>query len=252
MRLAGKVAVITGAASGIGKAAALLFAKEGAKVVVADWNAEGAQETVAAIKDTGGDATSVHADLSQNAEVANVFKQCQDTYGALHILYNNAGIGYSTPITLGDAVELPEENWDRVLAINLKSVYLCCKHGIPAMIESGGGAIVNTSSVMGLGSVPGADAYTAAKGGIIAMTRSLAKKYGEKGIRVNVIAPGSIATPMIAHLLQDEEGREKRSRVPLGRVGQPEDIAYAALYLASDESSFVTGAVLFVDGGATI
>ena len=251
MRLKDKVVLITGAGRGIGRAAALVFAKEGARVVVNDIDGAG-DETVEAIAGTGGQARFVRADVSSEADVRELFDRIVEWHGGLDVLYNNAAIGYSSPITHGDVTELSEADWDKVLDVNLKSVFLCCKYAIPLMDRQGGGSIVNTSSCMGLGATPGADAYTAAKGGIIALSRSLAKAYGAKGIRVNVVVPGTVATPMIQPILDDAEWTRRSSDVPLGRLGTPEDVAHAALYFASDESSFTTGAVLIVDGGRMI
>ena len=251
-RLDGKVAIITGTASGIGRAAAPLFADEGARVVGCDTNDAGGRETLAAIEARGRPSVFVRADVSQEPDVERLVAQALDAFGRIDVLYNNAGIGYSTPITLGDVTDIPVENWDAVLAVNLRSVYLCCKHVIPVMARQGGGAIVNTSSAMATGSIPGADAYTAAKAGIVGLTRVMAKRHGPSGIRVNCICPGTILTPMIEEMYRDRQRASKGESVPLRRLGRPEDVAPAALFLASDEASFITGAVLFVDGGAWI
>jgi len=251
MRLRDKVAVITGAASGIGRAAAEIFSEEGAKVVVVDWKEEG-EEVAGRIRDEGGEAIFVLADVSDPPQVRGMVKRTLEAFGRMDILYNNAAVGYSTPIVVGSAEELPEEDWDRVMRINLYSVYLCCKYSIPELRKTKG-VILNTSSIMATGAVPGADAYTASKGGIISLSRSLAKKLGPEGVRVNVICPGTIATPMIAPILEDPEAvRRSEARIPLGRLGRPEEVARAALFLVSDEASYITGAVLFVDGGQSV
>jgi NAD(P)-dependent dehydrogenase (short-subunit alcohol dehydrogenase family) len=252
MRLKGKVALITGAGGGIGRAAAILFAREGARVAVNDLCEDAARETVELVRQAGGDAIPVQADVSIAGAVRSIVQQATARYSKLDVLYNNAAIGYSTPITHGTVATIEDRDWDTVVRANLKSVYLCCKYAIPEMIRAGGGSIINTSSVMALRGMPSADAYTAAKGGIIALTRSLAVGLGPKNIRVNVICPGPIETPMIAEVIAVPEQRRSMENVPLGRLGQPEEVAYAALYLASDESSFVTGAVMCVDGGAAV
>lgn len=252
MRLKGKVALITGAGSGIGRAAALLFAGEGARVGVNDRNEASARETVDLVGRAGGEAVIAAGDAADAETARAVVQRTVDAYGKLDVLYNNAGIGYSSSITHGTVEAIREEDWDAVVHNNLRSVYLCCKHTIPRMIEAGGGSIINTSSVMALRGMPSADAYTAAKGGVISLTRSLAVGLGPKRIRVNVICPGPIETPMIAEVIRDPENRRGMENVPLRRLGQPEDVAYAALYLASDESSFVTGVVLCVDGGTAV
>jgi len=246
-----KVAVITGAASGIGEAAAELFAREGAKVVVVDWKEEG-EEVARGIKDVGGEALFVRADVSDPSQVREMVRRAVEAFGRIDILYNNAAVGYSTPIVVGSVEELPEEHWDRVVRINLYSVYLCCKYALPELRKTGG-VILNTSSIMATGAVPGADAYTASKGGIISLSRSLAKKLGPEGVRVNVLCPGTIATPMIAPILEDPEAvRRSEAKIPLGRLGTPEEVARAALFLVSDDASYITGAVLFVDGGQSV
>lgn len=246
-----KVAVITGAASGIGRAAAELFAREGAKVVVVDWKGEG-EEVARGIRDAGGEALFVRADVSDPSRVREMVRRAVEAFGRIDILYNNAAVGYSTPIVVGSVEELPEEHWDRVVRINLYSVYLCCKYALPELRRTKG-VILNTSSIMATGAVPGADAYTASKGGIISLSRSLAKKLGPEGVRVNVLCPGTIATPMIAPILEDPEAvRRSEAKVPLGRLGTPEEVARAALFLVSDEASYITGAVLFVDGGQSV
>jgi NAD(P)-dependent dehydrogenase (short-subunit alcohol dehydrogenase family) len=251
-RLAGKVALITGSGSGQGRAAALLFAREGARIIVSDVNVEGGEETVRLVGKAGGEAIFHAADVSKAAEVEALVRAATRAYGGLHVLYNNAAIwgggGLDDFVT-----DLAEDGWDRIVAVNLKGVFLCCKYGIPALIASGGGAVINTASAAGLiGSRNRSHAYSATKGGVIALTRAMAVAYARRGVRVNAICPGGVDTPMIASMI-DTEDRERRfaQAHPLGRLGTPEDIAYCALYLASDESSWVTGAIFPVDGGFT-
>jgi NAD(P)-dependent dehydrogenase (short-subunit alcohol dehydrogenase family) len=253
-RLEGKVAVITGAASGQGRAAARLFAKEGARVVVADLNDEGAQEVVRDITDSGGEAATARVDVSREAEVEDMIRQAVEEFGRLDVLFNNAGVGYSASdrMKMASVVETPEKDWDAILAINLKGVAMGCKHAIPIMEEQGGGAIVNNASINALVGLPGADAYTAAKGGIVSLTRVLAVDWGPKNIRINCICPGGVETPMIAPVLSDEQVLSlMRESTPLGRLARPEEIAQVALFLASDEASYLNGAILPVDGGWT-
>jgi len=253
-RLEGKVAVITGAASGQGRAAARLFAKEGARVVVADLNDEGAQEVVRDITDSGGEAAAARVDVSREADVEAMIRQAVEEFGRLDVLFNNAGVGYSASdrMKMASVVETPEKDWDAILAINLKGVAMGCKHAIPIMEEQGGGAIVNNASINALVGLPGADAYTAAKGGIVSLTRVLAVDWGPKNIRINCICPGGVETPMIAPVLSDEQVLTlMRESTPLGRLARPEEIAQVALFLASDEASYLNGAILPVDGGWT-
>jgi len=244
-RLKGKVAIITGGGSGIGRATCLLFAREGAKVAVADYVAEGGNETVRQIKAAGGEAVFVQTDVSKSADVQNMIGATVRNYGRVDILFNNAGIeGPSTKLA-----NLKEEDWDRVIAIDLTSVYLGIKYVLPEMIRQGGGVILSTASVAGLVGFQGSGAYAAAKAGVINLTRLAALEYADKNIRVNCICPGVIETPMVDRVM----GGRPRERVvktePIGRLGRPEDIANAALFLASDESSFATGAPFIIDGG---
>ena len=244
-RLKDKVAIITGGGSGIGRATCLLFAREGAKVVVADYIAEGGNETVRQISAADGQAVFVQADVSKSADVRNMIGAAVRNYGRVDILFNNAGIeGPSTKLA-----NLKEEDWDRVIAIDLTSVYLGMKYVIPEMIKQGSGVILSTASVAGLVGFQGSGAYAAAKAGVINLTRLAALEYADKNIRVNCICPGVIETPMVERVL----GGRPRERVvrsePIGRLGRPEDIANAALFLASDESSFATGAPFIIDGG---
>jgi NAD(P)-dependent dehydrogenase (short-subunit alcohol dehydrogenase family) len=244
-RLKDKVATITGGGSGIGRATCLLFAREGAKVVVADYIAEGGNETVRQISAAGGQAVFVQADVSKSADVQNMIGAAVRNYGRVDIFFNNAGIeGPSTKLA-----NLKEEDWDRVIAIDLTSVYLGMKYVIPEMIKQGGGVILSTASVAGLVGFQGSGAYAAAKAGVINLTRLAALEYADKNIRVNCICPGVIETPMVERVM----GGRPRERIvrsePIGRLGRPEDIANAALFLASDESSFATGAPFIIDGG---
>jgi NAD(P)-dependent dehydrogenase (short-subunit alcohol dehydrogenase family) len=247
-RLEGKVALITGAASGMGRSAAELFAAEGARVVVTDVVDGG--EVVDAIRAAGGDATFVHADVSRADDCEAMVRAAVDTYGALHVLYNNAGI---FPDDDGGVLDTPESTWQRVMEINLKGVWLGCRAGIPAMLASGGGSIVNVASFVALmGAATAQIAYTASKGGVLSMTRELAVEYGRQGIRANSLCPGPIETPLLAELLSDPARRARRLvHIPMGRLGRAEELAKAALFLASDDSSFMTGASLVVDGGIT-
>ncbi|MDP7395844.1 MAG: glucose 1-dehydrogenase [Lentisphaeria bacterium] len=250
MELADKVAVITGGASGIGRETALLFAAEGAAVVVADIADAGAGETTALIEQAGGRAISLHADVSQAADCERMVAAAEATYGRLDILFNNAGIMHPGD---GGAAETTEEIWDLTMAINLKGVFFGCKYGIAALQRAGGGVVINTASfVAQLGAATPQLAYTASKGGVLAMTRELAVIHARQNIRVNALCPGPLQTKMLMDYLDTDEKKQRRLvHVPLGRFGLAAEMAQAALYLASDRSSYVTGATFNVDGGIT-
>lgn len=245
MRLKDKVAIVTGAGSGIGRASAILFAKEGAKVVVADWSEEGGNQIVSEIKTAGGEAVFVKTDVSKSADINNMVSTCVSTFGKLDILFNNAGIA-----SMGTIDKFTEEDWDKVLAVDLKGVFLGCKRAIPELEKQGRGKIISTASIAGLVGFAGANGYCAAKGGVVNLTRELALECAPKKINVNAIAPGIIETAMTKDILADPTQKQgMQAGTPYPRLGIPEDIAYAALYLASDESDFVTGHTLVVDGG---
>ncbi len=247
VRLKDKVAIITGAASGIGKATAKLFAEHGAKVVVADIDKDGGSQTVTQIQNGGNEAIFVETDVTLKVDTEKMVAQTVETYGKLDILFNNAGIAMRLPVA-----ELPEEDWHRCLDVNLTGVFLCAKAAIPAMLKNGCGSIINMSSIYG---VVGADvraAYVASKGGVTNLTRGMALDYAENNIRVNCICPGFVETPLVAGVIKTpEEYQALADKHPMRRLGQPEEIAYGALYLASDESAFVTGIALPIDGGYT-
>jgi len=245
MRLEGKVAIITGGTFGIGESTALLFAKEGAKVVIAARNAEKGESVVSQIKEQGGDAIFVKTDVANEQDVQNLVKETVDTFGKLDVLFANAGVGAG-----GDIHETTMEDWNRLISIDLTGVFLCSKFAIPAMIKNGGGSIINCASILGHVGHPSVSAYAAAKGGVVNMTRSAAVTYASKGIRVNAVCPGYIDTPMTSGL-SEEMKKYLITKHPIGRLGTPEEIATAVLFLASDDSSFVTGANLLVDGGYT-
>jgi NAD(P)-dependent dehydrogenase (short-subunit alcohol dehydrogenase family) len=249
-RLEGKVALITGAGSGIGRVAATLFADEGARVVVADIMADQAAQAAQEIVAAGGSALGVAVDVADETQVNDMVGAAVDTYGSLDILFNNAGI---FPDDDGGVLDTPPETWQRVMDVNLRGVWLGCRAAVPAMLASGGGSIVNVASFVALmGAATAQIAYTASKGGVLAMTRELAVEYARRGIRANSICPGPIETPLLAELLADPARRQRRLvHIPIGRFGRPEEIARAALFLASDDASFVTGSALVVDGGIT-
>jgi NAD(P)-dependent dehydrogenase (short-subunit alcohol dehydrogenase family) len=251
MRLAGKTALITGAASGMGRVAALSFAREGAQVVAADRSAAALAETVDAVTSGGGAAIAVDGDVASAADVDGWVRESVAAFGKLDILYNNAGI---FPDEDGSVAELDEGVFDRVIDVNLKGVALCCKYGVPELIRAGGGSIINVASFVALvGCTVPQDAYTASKGAVLSLTRSLAVQYGRGNVRANAICPGPIETPLLRELLKDEAARKLRlDRIPLGRFGRPEDIVNAALFLASDESAWMTGTAFVVDGGITV
>ena len=250
MRLHGKVALITGAASGIGRTAATLFAAEAAKVVLADITEHAGEQAAQEIRSAGGEAAFIRTDVTRATEVEAMVRFTVEQFGGLHVLYNNAGIFHPDD---GGTVDTAEEIWDRVIGINLKGVWLGCKYGIPALLRSGGGSIINVASFVALvGAATPQIAYTASKGGVLSMTREIAVEYARKGIRANALCPGPIETPMLAELLSDPQRRARRLvHIPIGRFGHAEEIARAALWLASDESSLMTGAALVVDGGIT-
>lgn len=252
MRLEGKTVLITGAGSGMGRVATVLFAGEGARVVATDLNATGLDETRALVGDAGpGRILTLTGDVTNAADVESWVRRGVEEFGALHVLYNNAGI---FPDADRSVLDMDEATYQRTLDVNLKGVMLCCKHAIPAIVRAGGGSVVNVASFVALvGCTVPQDAYTASKGAVLALTKSLAVQFGPAGVRVNAICPGPILTPLLAGLFPSEEEKLKRlNRIPLGRFGLPEDIAYAALYLASDESSWMTGTEFVVDGGITV
>lgn len=246
MRLANKTAIITGGASGIGRASALLFAREGANIVIADLNVDGGKETAELVERQGGNAFFSEVNVSDSNQVRDLVAVTVDTFGQLDILFNNAGIGNPNV----KSVDLEEEEWDRIIDINLKGVFLGIKHAVPELKKAGGGAIINTSSLLGLKGQKYLSAYNASKAGVILLTKNAALEYGRENIRVNAIAPGVIDTQIIDGWKSDEHKWPIISRAnALGRIGNPEEVANAALFLASDEASFITGATLSVDGG---
>jgi NAD(P)-dependent dehydrogenase (short-subunit alcohol dehydrogenase family) len=242
----GKVALITGGGSGIGRATSIAFARAGAKVVVADVVPQGGNSTVELIKDTGGEATFVATDVTVSQQVERMVKTAVDTYGGLDFAYNNAGIEGPA----GGLLDCTEEEWQRVIAVNLTGVWLCMKHEIPPLLKRGGGAIVNTCSVMGLVGVPSIPAYIAAKHGVAGLTREAALEFAKDNIRINSVCPGSIRTPMVERVM-NAGATEKflAAAQAIKRLGKPEEIANAVVWLCSDGASFVTGVMMPVDGG---
>jgi NAD(P)-dependent dehydrogenase (short-subunit alcohol dehydrogenase family) len=249
-RLRGKTAFITGAGAGMGREAAVLFAEEGARVVVADIDGAAAAETVKKVEAAGGQGLAVTGDVAVEADVQRMIAEGVRKLGALHVLYNNAGVLWKDRDR--SVLETDEKWWDRVMAINLKSVFWVTKHGIPHLKTAGGGSIIMMGSVSALaGFTRAQDAYTAAKGALISLTKSLAIQFAKDQIRCNVIHPGIVDTPLQAPYLTEAIRKEFETGIPLGRIARPREIAYVALFLASDESSFMTGAELVVDGGFT-
>ena len=252
--LENKVAVITGGASGIGAAGTRKFAAEGAKVIIADLNENAGNALVEELNAAGAEVYFVKCDVSQSSEVQNLFSFCKDKFGSLDIIYNNAGVylaGFDSRIT-----DIDENIWDKVIAINLKSVYLFCKYGIPLMMERGG-SIINTASSAGMIGIPNCDAYTATKGAIVQLTKSLAAEYGRYNIRTNCISPAAIMTPMVRQSNPPDcdafdENAFLKLRTPLRRYGTPEEIANIACFLGSDEATYLNGTIIAADGGITI
>ena len=246
-RLANKVALITGGASGMGRIAAQRFVAEGAKVVVVDYSGDAGR---AVAESLGAAATFVQADVSKADQCDAMVAHAVSHFGGLHVLYNNAGV---FPNDDGGVLDTPEATWERVMEINLKGVWLGCRAGIPAMVESGGGSIINVASFVALmGAATAQIAYTASKGGVLAMTREIAVEWARKGIRANSLCPGPVDTPLLAELMSDPARKARRLvHIPMGRLAQAEEIVNAALFLASDEASYITGSQLVVDGGIT-
>jgi len=246
-RVEGKVALVTGGASGIGRATALTFAREGAKLVVADMNADGGHQTVHMITENGGEATFVQVDVTSASAVEAMISKTVETYGRLDCAHNNAGIAGGLRARTAD---YPEDRWHQVIAVNLTGVWLCMKYEIPQMLHQGGGTIVNTASAAGLVGTRGTSAYVASKHGVVGLTKTAALEYAQQGIRVNCVCPGAIQTPMTERAWSDPA---RRARViasePVGRIGNPEEIAEAVVWLCSDAASFVTGHAMSVDGG---
>jgi NAD(P)-dependent dehydrogenase (short-subunit alcohol dehydrogenase family) len=247
--LEGKSTLVTGAASGIGRATAIAFAREGARVLVADRNEIGAQETVGLINTAGGQGISMHVDVTREDEVAAMVALAVTSFGRLDCAFNNAGIAGAAVNTIGKRLaEWSQAAWDGMLAVNLTGVFLCMKHEITQMLAQGGGAIVNTASIAGLVGLPSAAAYVASKHGVVGATKTAALEYATDNIRVNAVCPGYIETPMTADTMR-RRGPELMEKVPTHRLGQPEDIAEAVLWLCSDRAGFVTGSTYNVDGG---
>jgi 3-oxoacyl-[acyl-carrier protein] reductase len=246
LRLENKVAIITGGGSGIGREAALLFAKEGAKVVVADVNEKGGEETAAEIRKNGGDGFFAKLDVTNREQSKQVVKDSLGKYGRIDVLINNAGITQDALLS-----KMTEEQWERVIDVNLKGVFNCIQALVEVMVNQGSGAIINTSSIVGINGNIGQVNYAATKAGVIGVTKTLAKELGKKGIRVNAVAPGFIKTPMTSGV-PDKILETMKEKTPLRMLGEARDVAYAYLFLASDEARFVNGAVLCVDGGLVI
>jgi NAD(P)-dependent dehydrogenase (short-subunit alcohol dehydrogenase family) len=252
MRLDGKVTIITGGGSGMGKTAAELFAKEGARVVVSDVSEKAGEGVVAAVKAAGGEATFVRADVSNEADAKGMVQHAIATYGRVDALYNNAGI---MPEADHSVIDTDVETWDKVMAVNVRGVFLGCKYAIPQMLEQGSGSIINIASFVAiLGCSVPQDAYTCSKGAVMALTRSLAVQFAGKGVRSNSISPGPIETPLLMDwLLKDEAAKQLRlNRNPTGRFGKPEEIVNVGIYLASDESRWTNGANFVIDGGISV
>jgi NAD(P)-dependent dehydrogenase (short-subunit alcohol dehydrogenase family) len=246
-RLDGKVVVITGAGGGIGREAAVLFSDEGASVCVADVSAEAGEETAAACRE----AFFQQVDVADATSVEAMYRATVDRYGGVDVLYNNAGI---MPADDASVLETEPEAWDRVLDVNAKGVYLCCRHGIPRLLERGGGSVINVASFVALvGAATSQIAYTASKGAVLSLTRELAVEFARRGVRVNALCPGPVETPLLLRLFEENPAAYERRRVhlPMGRLAKPREIALGALFLASDESSYVSGATFLVDGGLT-
>ncbi len=252
MRLKDKVAIITGAGSGMGRVAALRFAAEGSLVVVADSQPAAAEETVRKIRAAGGEASAVAADVSVESDAKSMIERAIEEYGRIDVLYNNAGI---MPEADHSVVDTPVEAWDQVMAVNVRGVFLGCKYAIPRMVERHAGSIINVSSFVAiLGCSVPQDAYTASKGAVLALTRSLAVQFAPHGVRTNAILPGPVETPLLMDwLLKDEAAKKLRlARNPTGRFGKPDEVASLAVYLASDESAWTNGASLVIDGGISV
>jgi NAD(P)-dependent dehydrogenase (short-subunit alcohol dehydrogenase family) len=246
-RLDGKVAVITGAGGGMGREAALVFAAEGARVCVADVDAEAAARTAA----DAGDAFAAEVDVADSASVERMMRETAERYGGIDVLYNNAGI---SPADDAGILETEPDAWDRVQAVNAKGVFLCCKHGIPHLLERGGGSVINVASFVALlGAATSQISYTASKGAVLAMTRELAVQFARQGVRCNALCPGPVETPLLLNIFGSDPAALERRRIhwPTGRLAKPREIVNAALFLASDESSYVNGAIFTVDGGLT-
>jgi NAD(P)-dependent dehydrogenase (short-subunit alcohol dehydrogenase family) len=246
-RLDGKVAVITGAAGGIGREAALLFSEEGARVCVADVSAEAGGQTAAECRE----AFFEQVDVTDPESVAAMYRATAERYGGIDVLYNNAGI---MPADDASVLDTEVDAWQRVQDVNTKGVYLCCKHGIPHLLERGGGSVINVASFVALmGAATSQISYTASKGAVLSMSRELAVEFGRRGVRVNALCPGPVETPLLMRLFDETPGALERRLVhlPLGRLAQAKEIAYGALFLASDESSYVNGSTFLVDGGIT-
>ena len=250
MRLKNKVALITGCGSGIGKASCLLFAREGAKVVVVDLKRDTAEGTAREIEKSGGTTRAFAADVSKEEDAEAMIRFAEETFGALHVVFNNAGIFHSNDDSVTNTAE---DIWDKVIDVNLKGVYLGCKYAVPALQRAGGGSIINTASFVAIvGAAAPQIAYTASKGGVLSMTREIAVEFARQNIRANALCPGPVQTPLLAELLSDPARRQRRLvHIPMGRFARAEEIASAALFLASDDSSYVTGATFLVDGGIT-